>query len=186
MACTHQQQQLDLHLLVQLLVHRLQYCDSDIPDTHENLYAFFIGRVRDRLHVILCLSPVGATFARRAQQVGRCPKLLLQQPATKRLRDATWPSSCCINCANTRMTVSCSDLGHAPCPGAADHRALPLRSSQDSSMAPLSTGFCRGLRKRSQQWPDVLLARSPWPAQTRYATISSVAASQATQHIAQR
>jgi len=42
---------------------------ADVPDTYENLYAFFIGRVRDRLHVILCFSPVGATFARRAQQV---------------------------------------------------------------------------------------------------------------------
>ncbi len=42
---------------------------ADVPDTYENLYAFFIGRVRDRLHVVLCFSPVGATFARRAQQV---------------------------------------------------------------------------------------------------------------------
>lgn len=39
-----------------------------MPDTADNLYAFFLGRVRDRLHVILCFSPVGAKFARRAQQ----------------------------------------------------------------------------------------------------------------------
>ncbi|CAL8466541.1 g6077 [Coccomyxa elongata] len=39
-----------------------------VPDTADNLYTFFLGRVRDRLHVILCFSPVGAKFARRAQQ----------------------------------------------------------------------------------------------------------------------
>lgn len=41
---------------------------SGVPDTADNLYAFFLGRVRDRLHVILCFSPVGNKFARRAQQ----------------------------------------------------------------------------------------------------------------------
>ena len=39
-----------------------------MPDTPDNLYSFFLGRVRDRLHVILCFSPVGASFGRRAQQ----------------------------------------------------------------------------------------------------------------------
>jgi dynein heavy chain len=38
------------------------------PDTADALYAFFLGRVRDRLHVVLCFSPVGAKFGRRAQQ----------------------------------------------------------------------------------------------------------------------
>ena len=37
---------------------RLPY--AGVPDTRDNLYAFFLGRVRDRLHVILCFSPVGA------------------------------------------------------------------------------------------------------------------------------
>ena len=32
------------------------------------MYAFFLGRVRDRLHVVLCFSPVGGHFSRRAQQ----------------------------------------------------------------------------------------------------------------------
>ncbi len=39
-----------------------------MADTFDALYAFFLGRVRDRLHVVLCFSPVGAPFARRAQQ----------------------------------------------------------------------------------------------------------------------
>jgi hypothetical protein len=39
-----------------------------VPDTSENLYRFLLGRVRAKLHVILCQSPVGAQFARRAQQ----------------------------------------------------------------------------------------------------------------------
>ncbi|KAK9794950.1 hypothetical protein WJX73_010224 [Symbiochloris irregularis] len=37
-------------------------------DTYEALYSFFLGRVRDRLHVCLCFSPVGPQFAKRAQQ----------------------------------------------------------------------------------------------------------------------
>jgi dynein heavy chain len=41
-----------------------------VPDTYDNLYSFFINRVRDRLHVVLCFSPVGTKFSRWAQQVG--------------------------------------------------------------------------------------------------------------------
>lgn len=52
------------------------YSLSDCPgnlsagtvDTWDNLYSFFLGRVRDKLHVCLCFSPVGAKFSRRAQQ----------------------------------------------------------------------------------------------------------------------
>lgn len=36
-----------------------------VPDTWDNLYSFFLNRVRDNLHVILCFSPVGDKFARR-------------------------------------------------------------------------------------------------------------------------
>mmetsp|Transcript_5388 Transcript_5388/g.12712 ORF Transcript_5388/g.12712 Transcript_5388/m.12712 type:complete len:4322 (-) Transcript_5388:507-13472(-) len=38
------------------------------PDTWENLYTFFLNRVRDNLHIVLCFSPVGDKFSRRAQQ----------------------------------------------------------------------------------------------------------------------
>ena len=40
----------------------------ELVDTYDNLYAFFMGRVRDNLHVILCFSPVGAKFSKRAAQ----------------------------------------------------------------------------------------------------------------------
>ena len=39
-----------------------------VPDTWENLYGFFLNRVRDNLHMVLCFSPVGDKFSRRAQQ----------------------------------------------------------------------------------------------------------------------
>lgn len=38
------------------------------PDTWENLYTFFLNRVRDNLHIVLCFSPVGDKFSRRAMQ----------------------------------------------------------------------------------------------------------------------
>ena len=39
-----------------------------IPDTLDNRWNFFINRVRENLHVMLCFSPVGVKFGRRAQQ----------------------------------------------------------------------------------------------------------------------
>ena len=39
-----------------------------VLDTWENLYAFFLNRVRDNLHMVLCFSPVGEKFSRRAMQ----------------------------------------------------------------------------------------------------------------------
>ncbi|GBG77441.1 hypothetical protein CBR_g23890 [Chara braunii] len=38
------------------------------PDTYDNLYRFFMDRVRDNLHIILCFSPVGVKFSQRALQ----------------------------------------------------------------------------------------------------------------------
>ena len=38
------------------------------PDTPDSLLAFLASRVRDRLHVLLCLSPVGPRFAARVSQ----------------------------------------------------------------------------------------------------------------------
>eukprot|EP00698_Gefionella_okellyi_P008565 TRINITY_DN2129_c0_g1_i1.p1 TRINITY_DN2129_c0_g1~~TRINITY_DN2129_c0_g1_i1.p1 ORF type:complete len:4495 (+),score=1467.97 TRINITY_DN2129_c0_g1_i1:46-13530(+) len=37
-------------------------------DTNENLYAYFIDKVRDNLHVVLCFSPVGDKFRNRARK----------------------------------------------------------------------------------------------------------------------
>ncbi len=39
-----------------------------VADTWDNLYSFFLNRVRDNLHVMLCFSPVGNKFSTRAQQ----------------------------------------------------------------------------------------------------------------------
>ena len=37
--------------------------------TNDNLYAYFINRVRTNLHVVLCFSPVGGKFRSRALKV---------------------------------------------------------------------------------------------------------------------
>lgn len=39
-----------------------------LPDTRDNLYSFFINRVRDRLHIVLCVSPMGGRLSRWAVQ----------------------------------------------------------------------------------------------------------------------
>lgn len=58
-----------LQLLSMLSVSKIPYVYvAGIVDTWDNLYSFFLGRVRDKLHVCLCFSPVGAKFSRRAQQ----------------------------------------------------------------------------------------------------------------------
>lgn len=44
---------------------------SGTPDTYDEVHRFFINRVRDRLHLCLCMSPVGPALGRRAQQVAR-------------------------------------------------------------------------------------------------------------------
>ena len=36
-------------------------------ETADQLYAFFLERVRTNLHVILCLSPIGSTFRERCR-----------------------------------------------------------------------------------------------------------------------
>lgn len=41
---------------------------AGVLDTWDNLYSFFLERVRNKLHVCLCFSPVGVKFSRRAQQ----------------------------------------------------------------------------------------------------------------------
>jgi hypothetical protein len=46
----------------------LSLCLRQTLDTWDNLYNFFMGRVRNNLHVCLCFSPVGEAFARRAGQ----------------------------------------------------------------------------------------------------------------------
>ncbi|XP_077989551.1 dynein axonemal heavy chain 6-like [Glandiceps talaboti] len=40
---------------------------AEVPDTREDVYAFFIQRVRSRLHVVLATSPAGTTFRHRCR-----------------------------------------------------------------------------------------------------------------------
>eukprot|EP00708_Paratrimastix_pyriformis_P001956 GAFH01000693.1.p1 GENE.GAFH01000693.1~~GAFH01000693.1.p1 ORF type:complete len:4356 (-),score=2006.36 GAFH01000693.1:5-11701(-) len=39
-----------------------------VPDTNLNLWSYFIDRVRDNLHVVLCFSPVGEKFRNRSRK----------------------------------------------------------------------------------------------------------------------
>lgn len=55
-------------LIDDLLIYKPVLASAGTIDTWDNLYSFFLGRVRDKLHVCLCFSPVGAKFSRRAQQ----------------------------------------------------------------------------------------------------------------------
>ena len=41
---------------------------DNIPDSRENCWSWFIGKVRKNLHMALCFSPVGESFRRRARQ----------------------------------------------------------------------------------------------------------------------
>ena len=39
-----------------------------MPDTPENVHAFFLSRVRDHLHVLFCTSPAGSRWSDRVRQ----------------------------------------------------------------------------------------------------------------------
>jgi dynein heavy chain, axonemal len=62
----HLQDELDM--IVNDIRPIMKAAQPGVPDTWENLYAFFLNRVRDNLHVILAFSPVGNKFSRRAMQ----------------------------------------------------------------------------------------------------------------------
>jgi hypothetical protein len=42
--------------------------DPSFDDTPDNLYKYFINRIRDNLHVVLCFSPANEKFAERARR----------------------------------------------------------------------------------------------------------------------
>ena len=47
----------------------IEVCQADnIPETRDNCLAHFISRVRDRLHIVLCMSPVGDALRIRCRQ----------------------------------------------------------------------------------------------------------------------
>ena len=64
------------------------------------LYAFLIERVRDNLHVVLCMSPVGAEFRNRIRMF---PSLTSQYPRTR--HTAQWPI-CLIH--GGRVLITCA------------------------------------------------------------------------------
>ena len=45
------------------------YCEkNDLSTTRDGMYTAFINRVRDNLHIVLCMSPVGEAFRARCRQ----------------------------------------------------------------------------------------------------------------------
>lgn len=46
-----------------------EYCQqNNIPETRDSMYQAFIARVRENLHIVLCMSPVGDSFRARCRQ----------------------------------------------------------------------------------------------------------------------
>ena len=41
---------------------------AGVPNTRENIYAFFVALCRERMHIVLTFSPVGASFRMRCLQ----------------------------------------------------------------------------------------------------------------------
>ena len=41
---------------------------AGIPETSADIFRFFIDRVRNNLHVVLCMSPIGEAFRNRIRQ----------------------------------------------------------------------------------------------------------------------
>ena len=58
----------ELDMIVNDIRPVMKAAQPNVPDTWDNLYSFFLERVRDNLHVVLCFSPVGDKFSRRARQ----------------------------------------------------------------------------------------------------------------------
>src|SRR5579871_5209465 len=42
--------------------------EPNFRDTPDNLYRYFLDRIRDNLHVVLCFSPTNDKFAERARR----------------------------------------------------------------------------------------------------------------------
>ena len=41
---------------------------AGVPETSADIFRFFIDRVRNNLHVVLCMSPIGEAFRNRIRQ----------------------------------------------------------------------------------------------------------------------
>jgi dynein heavy chain len=58
----------ELDMIVNDIRPIMKHAAPGVTDTWDNLYSFFLNRVRDNLHICLCFSPVGNKFSRRAMQ----------------------------------------------------------------------------------------------------------------------
>jgi dynein heavy chain len=97
--------------------------NKGLPETRESIYAFFIDRVRENLHVVLAMSPVGEAFRTRTRQfpsiINCCtidwyndwPKEALHSVSTNFLRDielgsAQIKSNTAKTCVEMHLTVA--------------------------------------------------------------------------------
>ena len=128
-----------------------------VPDTGEAVYAFFLGRVRDRLHVVLCFSPVGARFSRRAQQfpglINGCtidwclawPEEALTAVSSKAIDE--FPMACPAPVCAARLSCAC---GHAVFEAGLNSHAIEIPShcsshtSDDSELLQRIMIVCEG------------------------------------------
>lgn len=52
-----------------ILSDMIAVCKADgIPETRENCQSHFVSRIRDKLHIVLCMSPVGDALRIRCRQ----------------------------------------------------------------------------------------------------------------------
>ncbi|XP_055012614.1 dynein axonemal heavy chain 2 [Boleophthalmus pectinirostris] len=76
---------------------------ENVVETHDSLFSFLIERVRNNLHIVLCMSPVGETFRKR----------ILQYPALVNCTTidwfCDWPTDALLEVAERYLTEM--DLG---------------------------------------------------------------------------
>ena len=131
------------------------------PDTYEAQYNFFLGRVRDRLHVCLCFSPVGPQFARRAQQF---PGLINGTTIDWFL---PWPEQALVSVAAKFL-----DNFQMACPEPVGDLVCRCMFQSAGQHAPVHSGrVTEG--KPSSPWPPSSWTISRWPAPNRCACVYS-------------
>eukprot|EP01028_Stygiella_incarcerata_P006636 TRINITY_DN270_c0_g1_i1.p1 TRINITY_DN270_c0_g1~~TRINITY_DN270_c0_g1_i1.p1 ORF type:complete len:4523 (-),score=1222.92 TRINITY_DN270_c0_g1_i1:192-13760(-) len=116
-------------------------------DTWDNLYRFFIDRVRDNLHVVLCFSPVGEKFRTRARKF---PALI-----SGCLIDwfFPWPKDALIEVAARSLhdfKLDATDLVRT--------RVVELMAQIHSSMDSVSTKYFNRFRRHAYTTPRSFLS----------------------------
>lgn len=123
-----------MHLLRSLVI-RLPAAASGVTDTWDNLYSFFLNRVRDNLHIVLCFSPVGDKFSRRAQQF---PGLINGTTIDWFL---PWPEEALTSGEQTQVQLGACEHACGGChsPQAEQSRRTPLCCHACSAPMPWNT-----------------------------------------------